>query len=152
MGMEVRVSCRDVCLNILEQLLVVRLKKAIFIWRELFEEQIRQTFIKSSMSGNFHFVGLTVMPEEISRGHGCATKKDAFSCNQSEFGWSATWQSHSNSAAKFSEASPFFLQPVVISVGLAVWPANGSELKICTACKRQQGQNLIGRSAPISIA
>ena len=42
-------------------------------------------------------------------------------------------------------------QSVVISTGLAVWPAGGGKSKTRTACSRQWGQNLIGSLVPMSI-
>ena len=70
-------------LNALERLPVALLgpQEVGDTWRWLLKRQVRQTFFESATSGNFHLAGLTVMLEEVSSGHGCAAKKDAFPGN-----------------------------------------------------------------------
>ena len=53
---ELEIMGVDFILGVCERLLVVRSKQMVDIWWQLCKGQIRQTFIKSSMSHNFHLV------------------------------------------------------------------------------------------------
>ena len=90
-------------LDICERLAVVRSEEAVDIQRQLFKRQVGQSFIESFI------VSLAVTQEEVSSGHGCVAQMDAFSCCQSEFGWSPSWWSDPHLASKSSELCPIFL-------------------------------------------
>ena len=99
-------------------------------------------FIKSTMSGNLNSVCLTLTPQE--------SQEDAVSGTFSNF---ADLQpgglTHAPQPNVLDWVQSSFLL-VVVSIGLAVCPQDGRELKIWTACKRQQGRNSIGGLVPIS--
>ena len=71
-----------ILVDVLERLLATtcfRPEKVGDGWGWLFERQVGQAFIKSSMGCNFCLVSLAVTPEKVSSEQGCVTWKDAFS-------------------------------------------------------------------------
>ena len=73
MELEIMTGCGLLCVVEVPSVALLRPKKVIDIWRQLFKWQIRQSFTKLAMSCNLDLVGLAVTPEEISCGHGCAS-------------------------------------------------------------------------------
>ena len=108
--MQLEIKSGSDILDVCKRLLVIRPKWMIDIWRQLLKGQVRQSFIKLSMSCNFHLVSLAVTPQKAA-GHFCAI-------DQNLAGRRPSCLTHTLQPNVFGRVqSSFWL--VVISIGLA---------------------------------